>query len=143
MKSGNNLEELQKFKLEASEVLENAKSPIHKWESNLPELESEDVADPKDTLQSLLDDQPVTKRKMLSRLGGIYDQLGLISPTVVKRKRLYREACQPIKEWNTEVLKPLTKEWLKWNRQLGTVRVPRSIKGREKDKSCASSCICR
>ncbi|CAB4014977.1 Pro-Pol poly [Paramuricea clavata] len=141
MKSGNNLEDLQKFKREVSDILKNAKFPIHKWESNLPELESEDVADlsrilghiwqkAQDTLEvnveSLPDDQLVTKRKMLRR-GGIYDPLGLTSPTVVEGKRLYREACQSTEEWNIEVPKPLRKEWLKWNRQFQTVRVPRSI----------------
>ncbi len=64
---------------------------------------------------------------MLSRLGEIYDPLGLISPTVVEGKRLYREACQSTKAWNTELPRKFTKEWLKWNRELRTVRVRRSI----------------
>ena len=142
MKSGENVDELEKFKREATDILETAKFPIHKWESNLPELESEDAVNPskilghtwekkQDTLEinikPLPDDQPVTKRAVLSRLGEIYDPLGLISPTVVEGKRLYREACQSTKEWNTELPRKFTKEWLKWNRQLRTVRVPRSI----------------
>ena len=143
MKSGDTAEELEKFKREASDILENAKFPIHKWESDLLELESEDATNPskilghpwektQDTLEvnvkPLEDEQPVTKRKMLSRLGGIYDPLGLISPTVVEGKRQYREACQSSKkEWNSELPKQSTKEWLKWNRQLRTVRMPRSI----------------
>ena len=151
MKSGDTAEELEKFKREASDILENAKFPIHKWESDLLELESEDATNPskilghpwektQDTLEvnvkPLEDEQPVTKRKMLSRLGGIYDPLGLISPTVVEGKRQYREACQSSKEWNSELPKQSTKEWLKWNRQLRTVRVPRSIsKGVRRNKA--------
>ena len=108
MKSSDTVEELEKFKREASDIVENAKFPIHKWESDLLELENEDATNPskilghpwektQDTLEvnvkPLEDEQPVTKRKMLSRLGGIYDPLGLISPTVVEGKRQYREAC--------------------------------------------------
>ena len=81
IKSGDTVEELEKFKREASDILENAKFPIHKWESDLLELESEDAVNPskilghpwektRDTLEvnvkSLEDEQPVKKRKMLS-----------------------------------------------------------------------------
>ena len=101
MNSGDTVEEIEKFKREASDILENAKFPIHKWESDLLELESEDAVNPskilghpwektQDTLEvnvkPLEDEQPVRKRQMLSRLGGIYDPLGFISPTVVKGK---------------------------------------------------------
>ena len=142
MKIGSNIEELHNFKREASDILESAKFPIHKWESDVQELESEEMVNPskilghtwekeQDTLEvkikSLPDDQPVTKRKILSQLGSIYDPLGLISPTVVEGKRLYREACLSKEGWNTELPNRLTKKWLKWSSQLRTVKVPRSI----------------
>ena len=124
MKSGDTVKELEKFKREGSDILENAKFPIHKWESDLLELESEDAVNPSKILahpwentrkilevnvKALEDEQPVTKRKMLCRLGGIYDLLGLVSPTVVEGKGQHREACQSTKEWNSELPKPLTK----------------------------------
>ena len=108
MKTGESMEELEVFKREASQILESAMFPIHKWESDLLELESEDVVNPckilghtwekkHDTLEvnlkPLPPDETVTKRTILSRLGSIYDPLGLISATVVEGKRLYREAC--------------------------------------------------
>ena len=86
MKTGHESEELNQFKNEATEILENARFPVHKWESNLPELESDDMANPgkilgrnwdkrKDTLdlpvQQLSDEQPVTKRATLSHLGSM------------------------------------------------------------------------
>ena len=110
MKSGDTVEELEKFKREASDILENAKFPIHKWESDLLELESEDAVNPSKILahpwentrkilevnvKDLEDEQPVTKRKMLCRLGGIYDLLGLLSGKGSGNtgKRQHREAA--------------------------------------------------
>lgn len=45
----------------------------------------------------------VTKRSILSQLSAIYDPLGVISPTIVKGKRIYREACHEKTGWNSEV----------------------------------------
>ena len=116
MKTGHESEELNQFKNEATEILENARFPVHKWESNLPELESDDMANPgkilgrnwdkrKDTLdlpvQQLSDEQPVTKRATLSHLGSMYDPLGKISPTTGEGKRIYREVCDEKKGWNS------------------------------------------
>ena len=53
------------------------------------------------------DTLPVTKRGILSHLGSIYDPLGMISPTLVEGKRIYREACDENQEWNKEVLQHL------------------------------------
>ena len=64
------------------------------------------------------EDQPVTKRGILSHLESIYDPLGIISPTVVEEKQIYREACDKNQEWNREVSPALTKGWLKWTCQL-------------------------
>ena len=41
MQIGGDVSELQKFKVEATEILESAKLPLHKWESNVESLESE------------------------------------------------------------------------------------------------------
>ena len=73
------------------------------------------------------EDQPVTKRGILSHLGSVYDPLGIISPTLVEGKRIYREACDENQEWNKEVSSALTKDWLKWTRQLRNIKVPRSL----------------
>ena len=44
--TGHRLEELKQFKKEATEILEKARFPVHKLESNLPELQSDDMANP-------------------------------------------------------------------------------------------------
>ena len=101
MKTGHRSEELKQFEKAATEILEKARFPVHKWESNLPELESDDMANfgkilghnwdkRKDTLelpvQQFSDEQPVTKRAILSHLGSMYDPLGIISPTTAEGK---------------------------------------------------------
>ena len=43
MQIGSDVSELEKFKLETKEVLESAKLPLHKWDSNVEALESEDM----------------------------------------------------------------------------------------------------
>ena len=42
MKTGNGVEELKKFKQEATEIFEDGRFPVHKWESNIPALDDED-----------------------------------------------------------------------------------------------------
>ena len=51
-------------------------------------------------IKKVSEDKPVTKRTILSQLGSIYDPLGLISPTVVQGKQIYREPCDENKGWN-------------------------------------------
>ena len=46
MKTGSEIEEMSKFKSEATEILRSAKFPVHKWESNILELESENISNP-------------------------------------------------------------------------------------------------
>ena len=108
MKTGSVTEEIRKFKGEATEILESAKFPVHKWESNIHELESENMQNlgkilghswdkREDTLElqikKVSEDKQVTKGTTLSQLDSIYDPLDLTSPTMVKGKQIYREAC--------------------------------------------------
>ena len=46
MKHFGNIQELNQFKIEATEILESGKFPIHKWESNINVLESEGMPNP-------------------------------------------------------------------------------------------------
>ena len=73
------------------------------------------------------DNQPLTKRGILSHLASIYDPLAMILPTTVKGKQIYRDACDETKGWNREVSEQLKREWMKWSNHLKTVRVPRSV----------------
>ena len=108
MKTGQGLGEMERFKSEATQILEQARFPVHKWESNHRELESDGMTNPSkilglnwdkenDTLELTMrrftEEEPVTKRSILSHLSSIYDPLGMLSPTTVEGKRIYREAC--------------------------------------------------
>ena len=151
MKLGGNIQELNQFKIEATKILESAKFPAHKWESNISVLECEGIPNSTkifghswdkvvDTLEihvpTFSEDQHVTKRGILSHLGSIYDPLGIISSTLVEGKHIYREACDENQEWNKDVSPTLTKDWLKWTGQLRTIKVPRRlIKDCEKVKA--------
>ncbi|CAB4027597.1 Pro-Pol poly, partial [Paramuricea clavata] len=142
MQIGSDVSELEKFKVEATEILEGAKLPLHKWESNVESLESEDMPNPskilglawdkkEDELYISAPEYPegakVTKKSIVSHLGKVYDPLGIVSPTMAEGKRIYREACDETKSWDAEISKPLEQGWLRWTRQLRTVKIPRSI----------------
>ena len=142
MKTANDVGSLGKFKEEATQILANAKFPVHKWESNFIELESENMPNPgkilghnwdkrEDTLVIQVpkspEETPLTKRTMLSQLGKIYDPLGIISATMVEGKRLYRDACDENRSWNKEVSSSIAKDWNKWTKQLRDVKIPRSL----------------
>ena len=142
MTTGSSREQLERFKLEATDILEEGKFPVHKWESNIKELESEGMQNPSKVLGHIWDkendtfevqipkqaeEQTVTKRSILSKLGSVYDPLGLMSPTLVEGKRIYREACEENNQWNTEVSPRVKRDWLKWTNQLRNIKVPRSL----------------
>ena len=46
---------------------------------------------------------------------------------MVQGKQIYREACDENKGWNSEVSPALTRDWLRWVKQLRNVKVPRSL----------------
>ncbi|CAB3995688.1 Hypothetical predicted protein [Paramuricea clavata] len=88
--------------------LEGAKLPLHKWESNVESLGSEDMPNPSKILGLVWDKKEdelhistpeypegakVTKKSVVSHLGKVYDPLGRVSPTMAEGKRIYREAC--------------------------------------------------
>ena len=118
MQTGQGSEEMKRFKTEATQVLEEARFPVHKWESNLQELESDGMANPSKilglgwdkqndtievTIPQQVEEEHVTKKTILSHLGSIYDPLGILSPTTVEGKRIYREACDKKNGWNGEI----------------------------------------
>ena len=49
----------------------------------------------------------VTQRAMLKKLASIYDPLGLLSPTLVDGKHLYRLAVDEKKGWDGEISEEL------------------------------------
>ena len=115
MKTGYDEDELETFKHEATSILENGKFPVHKWESNVPTVESDSIPNPgkilgltwdkhEDILEIQMpkrsEEEPVTKKSILSLLGSVYDPLGIISPTIVEGKHIYRKACDENQSWD-------------------------------------------
>jgi hypothetical protein len=43
MKTGSDITDLEDYKREATEILGDAKFPVHKWESNVEELDNESI----------------------------------------------------------------------------------------------------
>ena len=142
MKTGGQVEEMRKFKEETTHILEDAKFKVHKWESNIKELEDQNMPNPSKRLGQVWDkeddtleikippfsnDTPVTKKTILSHLGKEYDPLGTLSPTMAQGKRIHREAWGEKLRWNAVVSEKLAKAWLKWIAQLRSVKVPRSL----------------
>ncbi|CAB4033655.1 Hypothetical predicted protein, partial [Paramuricea clavata] len=138
--TGSDIADLEDFKREATGILEDAKFPVHKWESNVEELDNESIPSKilehkwnkrEETLEiraePTKEETPVTKRHILKELSSIYDPVGIISPTMVEGKRIYREACDEKVGWNSEVSTSTSKDWIKWRQQLRNVKFPRSL----------------
>ena len=54
MKTGGQVEEMRKFKEETTHILEDAKFKVHKWESNIEELEDQNMPNPSKRLSLLI-----------------------------------------------------------------------------------------
>ena len=64
----------------------------------------------------------------MSELASVYDPIGLISPSRVIGKILYREVCELKIPWDGVVPLPIKQEWDKWKLDIETkVEIPRSI----------------
>ena len=128
MQMAGDQEQLVKFKIESTEILENAKDL---WRVRTCRILGHTWNKEEDTLEFLAklfaENQPVTKRTILSYLGAIYDPLGIVSPTMAQGKHIYRQACDENKGWNAEVSSRLRDEGFKWTKQLKTVEIPRSV----------------
>ena len=87
MKTDQGLEDMERFKSEATQILEAARFPVHKWESNIRELESDVMTNPSkifglscdkqsDTLELTMrlfpEEEPVTKKTIPSHPGSKY-----------------------------------------------------------------------
>ena len=64
------------------------------------------------------DEVAPTKRGILGKVARIYDPLGLIAPTVLQGKLLYRETWEQKCKWDSELPDELTKRWRKWENHL-------------------------
>ena len=69
-----------------------------------------------------------TKRAALSQLAKIYDPLGLVSPTTLLGKLLYREMCEANFTWDGEFPEIFRQRWKEWcDRMPKSFSVPRPL----------------
>ena len=121
---GSTTDEVQDLKKTIVTVFGEAKFDVHKWNSNEPQLECENVVPvdeqpsyakrqlgvkegetkmlglpwnkSEDTIAVTFPEEPVdvTKRGILTYLAAVYDPLGVASPTTLVGKHLYHEVCE-------------------------------------------------
>ena len=121
---------------------------LHKWHSNVTELELTEETETGDDLSytkqqlgikprvcgllglkwnKLTDEVGVTipeevaqptKRGILGKVARIYDPLGPIAPITLQGKLLYREACEEKRTWDAPLSIPLEQQWQKGERSL-------------------------
>ena len=128
MTGGATIAEVKEKRSWASEIFENATFRLHKWHSNMKELESPSHNDQEEVtfaMQKLGDSTPrakllglpwdkskdslsvtmqqvdhgTTKRSILSQLSKICDPLGLVSPMTLQEKNFFREIYEARLSW--------------------------------------------
>ena len=157
------IEELQKFKEEATAIMDRAGFRLHKWHSNAEVLEdtnhnstpnhdlsisTDNAKKPRaakilgtpwqkkeDTLQvsferCLYPAIPLTKRKILAIINGVFDMLGVASPIMILGKIIFSDICQRKLGWDEQVPIDIERRWKLWIKGLNLqdhISVPRSV----------------
>ena len=133
----------------AVEIFEDGTFKLHKWHSNVAALENEEGSNSTDEENISYAKQQLgfskTTRKLLglpwdkskdtlsvetprktttttkrAALAKVYDPLGLISPTTLVAKQLYREMCEIKIPWDGELPESIKKRWEEWQGELST-----------------------
>ncbi len=144
LSGGETVPEAKDKKSVMSEILADGTFKLHKWNSNVRELEDGDKSNSEcdqtfaktqlgvepneskllglkwdkneDSLSVVFPNDPpaTTKRGMLSKLARVYDPLGLASPITVKGKIIYRDVRDSKVAWDAEVSSENAQEWRSW-----------------------------
>ena len=132
----------------AIRIFEDAKFTLHKWHSNVAELEESErgVEDESTFAQQQLGqtkaktrsflglswdkqgdqisatmpqyDAVASKRTLLRNMARIYDPLGLVAPVTMKGKFIYRDVCNVKVAWDASLPPPLVSQWTRWKKEL-------------------------
>ena len=144
----------RELKDKATTIFQDACFKLHKWHSNVPELESawtsteeeptyakQQLGIPPGEFSSLLGLQwnkerdtvnvtvpaekaTLTKRGILAKLAKVYDPLGLVAPVTLSGKLIYRAVCDTKIAWDAQLPDDLAKSWLKWESRLPHIVEP-------------------
>ena len=145
---GATVKEANEIKKAAIEIFEKAKFELHKWGSNVRELEqtAEEVKEEgrsyakeqlgtvsgessllglvwnkrEDTIGIRFPSEEVdaTRRGILKKVARVYDPLGIVSPVTLCGKVLYRDACDEKRGWDAKLSDEVTKRWKRWEDDL-------------------------
>ena len=145
---GSTVQEANEVKKSAIEIFEKAKFELHKWGSNVRELEqtAEEVNEEgrsyakkklgtvsgessllglvwnkrEDTIGISFPSKTAdpTRRGILQKVARVYDPLGIASPVTLSGKVLYRDACDEKRGWDAKLSNELTKRWKRWEDDL-------------------------
>ena len=139
------------MKESAQAIFSEAQFELHKWHSNIPALETDVTGSSEqessyakqqtkllgipwnkeeDTIAVTFPSSPEqpTKRDLLGSLARIYDPLGLVSPTTLTGKMLYRDVCDSRIVWDKTLPSLLLNRWTAWKNCLPEkVEIPQSL----------------
>lgn len=65
-----------------------------------------------------IQDQPLTRRGILSMVSSIYDPLGVLVPVVLKAKLILQDLCRKGLRWDDIIPAAVVMEWTKWIQEL-------------------------
>ncbi|XP_065665442.1 uncharacterized protein LOC136086874 [Hydra vulgaris] len=117
--------ELTRFKYESTQIFNEPGFQLHKWHSNVRKLENnvEDKSTKmlghfwnKETDQLSIEfttcinignKEILTKRKILSAINSVFDELGFSAPVLITGKMLYSQLCLLKIEWDYQIPKEL------------------------------------
>ena len=138
----------KEMKTAAKEVFADGTFELHKWHSNVSELESPETSDSggeqtfakqqlgvaggggallglkwdklRDTISVAVPTEKAnnTKRRILAKIARIYDPLGVASPLTLCGKLFYHDACNLRVGWDKQLPPDLAKWWTKWESRL-------------------------
>ena len=76
-------------------------------------------------------EKPLTKRRLLPMLSSIYDPLGLVSPFLLKGRKIIQELCKDSFQWDHPIPENIKQQWLKYKSNLGklsSIKIARCFK---------------
>ena len=74
--------------------------------------------------------KPITKRKIIAAINGVYDVLGWTSLVLITAKLIFGEICLLKKHWDERLPPEIQRKWLAWVNSLrhkSFVAVPRGV----------------
>ena len=147
LSGGQTTDQAQRTKQKATEILQDTTFQLHKWNSNVQELEDHKTTQATDeqtyakqqlnvskqeskllglkwnkregTLSVVLSKEEVqsSKRGALGKLARTYDPLGLIAPVTLEGKQINRDICESQRSWDAPLDESLQKRWQKWEEE--------------------------